>query len=64
MMKYQGGAIKTYLDNKQLILTEISFGEELSPGDVSDNIQDERKSIYSYRASKQRRVEVVSVISK
>jgi hypothetical protein len=60
MMSYRGGALAGYLKNKSLILTEISYGEELSPIDVIDNINDERGSIYSLRASKERRVEVIS----
>lgn len=64
MESYKGGILAPYLKSKQLIITEISYGEELSPPDVIDNLTDERESIYSLRASKQRRVEVVSVISK
>ena len=64
MMRYKNGVIKPYLDNKQLIMTEISFGEELAPPEVSDNLYDERESIYSWLAAKQRRVEVISIISK
>ena len=40
-----------YLLNEQLIITEISYGEELSPVDVNDNIHDEKGSIYSLKAS-------------
>lgn len=64
MMRYKGGVIKPYIDNKQLIMTEISFGEELSPPEVSDNLYDERESIYSWLAAKQRRVEIFSITSK
>jgi hypothetical protein len=61
MMENNGGALAPYLLNKQLIMTEISYGEELSPVDITDNIHDEAGSIYSLRASKERRVEVISV---
>ena len=61
MMKYRNGALAPYLINEQLIITEISYGEELSPVDVDDNINDERGSIYSLKASKERKVEVISV---
>ncbi len=64
MMRYKGGALAPSLINKQLIITEISYGEELSPVDVVDNINDEKGSIYSLKASKERKVEVISVKSK
>ncbi len=64
MERYKGGILEPYLRSKQLIITEISYGEELSPPDVIDNLTDERESIYSLLASMQRRVEIVSVISK
>ncbi len=64
MESYANGALMPFLKSKQLVITEISFGEELSPSDVSDNLFDEKESIYSLRASKQRRIEVVSVIGK
>lgn len=61
MMRYKNKALAPYLLNQQLIITEISYGEELSPVDVDDNIHDERGSIYSLKASKERKVEVISV---
>lgn len=61
MMQYRNGALAPYLLNEQLIITEISYGEELSPVDVDDNIHDEKGSIYSLKASKERKVEVISV---
>lgn len=61
MMEYKNGALAPYLLNEQLIITEISYGEELSPVDVDDNIHDEKGSIYSLKASKERKVEVISV---
>jgi outer membrane protein OmpA-like peptidoglycan-associated protein len=61
MMEYEAGVLAPYLLNKQLIMTEISYGEELSPLDIDDNIHDDKGSIYSLRASKERRVEIISV---
>lgn len=61
MMRYKNGALAPLLINKQLIITQISYGEELSPVDVVDNINDEKGSIYSLKASKERKVEVISV---
>ncbi len=61
LLQYREGALSSYLLNDQLIMTEISYGEELSPVDIDDNINDEKGSIYSLKASKERRVEVISV---
>lgn len=64
MKRYKNGALAGYLKNKSLIMTEISYGEELAPIDIIDNLNDERGSIYSLRASKERRVEVISAKAK
>jgi outer membrane protein OmpA-like peptidoglycan-associated protein len=64
MMAYNGGVFKPYFKGKQLILNQISYGEELAPGDVSDNINDRKGSVYSIKASKQRKVEIISIKAK
>ena len=61
MLAYQGGLFKTYLENGQLIITDISFGEELANKAVSDNKNDQIGSIYSVGASRERKVEIVSI---
>lgn len=61
ILSYDGGVFKNYIASGQLIITDISFGEELSPADVSDDRRDVIGSIYSVGASKQRRVEIVSI---
>lgn len=64
MLAFQNGVFKPYFKNHQLILNQISYGEELAPADVSDNLQDQKGSIYSVKASKQRKVELISVKAK
>ncbi len=61
LMTYRGGIISKYLNNKQLLVTDVSYGEELTPKGVEDDLFNERLSIYSPEASKQRRVEIVNV---
>lgn len=61
ILAYEGGIFKPYIESGQLILTDISFGEELAPKDVSDNKSDQVGSIYGVRPSLQRRVELVSI---
>jgi len=61
ILAYEGGVFIPYVEKGQLIITDISFGEELSPSNVSDDRSDVIGSVYSVGASKQRRVEVVSI---
>ncbi len=58
---YQAGALSQYLDNGQLTIKDVSFGEELAPGFISDSIGEEDKSIYSLEASKERKVMIVDL---
>lgn len=58
---YQGGALIPYMKSGQLAVTQKSFGELESPEDVIDDLQDKRNSIYSVKASKERRVEIINV---
>ncbi len=59
--KYFGGALQGYLDSKQLIITDISYGETLAPKGISDSISEKKLSVYSYEASKERKVRIVQV---
>ncbi len=58
---YQNGALLKYIDNGQLKITELSYGESLAPDNVSDVLYDRRNSIYSPDASKERRAEIVEI---
>ena len=59
--QYAGGQLKPYIDSGQLRVSEISFGEEASPVDISDSYQNTRLSIYSVEASRQRKAEIVRI---
>lgn len=61
LLAYEGGIFKSYLENGQLIITDISFGEELASKSVSDRKDDQVGSIYSVGASRERKVEIVSI---
>lgn len=61
LLKYREGVLKTYLDNKLLVISEKSFGELTSPKNVNDNLKNTRLSIFSLDASNERRVEIVEV---
>ena len=56
--EWKGGALVPYIQSKQLIVTERSFGESTSPNNISDNANAPAKSIYSPNASRERRVEI------
>ena len=56
MLNYKSGALKPYIDTKQLVLLELPLGEGQAPNHVSDDLDDERNSIYSVGASSQRKV--------
>lgn len=58
---FASGAFDQYLDQGLLILTDVSYGEELAPAGISDSNSNTRKSIYSVDASKERRAQIVSV---
>lgn len=60
MLNYEGGIFRDYVREGKLILTDISFGEETSPKDVSDRKSD-RNSVYSVEACRERRVQIVKI---
>jgi hypothetical protein len=59
--EYAGGKLKSFLTSGQLTIGQKSFGETTAPKGISSSIKDERKSIYSYEASKERRVEIIQI---
>lgn len=61
LVKYNEGSLMEYIKSGQLEVRLKSFGETTSPSDVPDKLSDERNSIYSYKASKERRVEIIDV---
>jgi len=59
MLFYGDAQLKQYFLSGQLVVADISFGKELSPPDVISDVKDERNSIYSLKAAKERRVEIL-----
>ena len=59
MIIYGNQELQRYFKSGQLKITDISFGKTLAPKDVPDSIADERNSIYSLKAAKERRVEIL-----
>lgn len=52
---YKNGALKPYID-KGLTISKVPYGEKAA--DVSDDVKDRRSSVYSPKASKERRVTI------
>jgi tetratricopeptide (TPR) repeat protein len=61
---YQEGALQAYLASGQFRITERPFGEAEASTKVSDVLEDFRNSIYHPDAARERRVEIVEIISR
>jgi hypothetical protein len=59
---FQNGVLKPYLDKKQLILHRLPMGEPKDTRNIPEaQMKDKRESIYSIKASTERRVEIVGI---
>ncbi len=63
LAKYSGGILIPYMNANQLIITDVSYGEDLSPSEVDDKPTNLTESIFSVEASKERRVEIIKIRS-
>jgi outer membrane protein OmpA-like peptidoglycan-associated protein len=59
---FSEGVLLPYIQSGALRLTEASFGETAVRAGVSDNVSDERNSIYHPDAARERRVEIVGIL--
>lgn len=58
---FADGALKPYIQSGQLKLSEVSFGETNARSNISDDLRDERNSVYHPDAARERRVEIVEI---
>lgn len=58
---YDGGIYRKYIQSGQLTLIREPNGDKLSPKDVVKDLKDERNSIYSPKASRERRLQITGV---
>jgi tetratricopeptide (TPR) repeat protein len=58
---YADGVFQPFLKSGQLIISEKPFGETTASQGISDDLNDQRNSIYSVEASVERRVEIVEI---
>jgi len=63
LAKFKGGVLIPFMNDGKLMLTDVSYGEELAPQDVSDSARNQTKSVYSVEASRERRVELIKIRS-
>jgi len=63
MMQYDGGVLKEFIQNGNLIISRYPFGEDKISRKVSDDLNDKRNAIYSKHASFERRVEIIAIKS-
>lgn len=59
--EWSDGVLQPYIDKGQLRITETSFGETTARSGLSDDLRDERNSIYAPDAARERRVEIVEI---
>lgn len=64
VLRFRNGIIKSFLDTKHLSFTHEPFGEEKSKQGISDDLINQRLSVFSIEASQERRVEIINVILK
>lgn len=61
LKQYNEGVLLPYIQNGQLVLSELPLGETQVSIGVSDNPNDRRNSVYSIKAARERRIEIVSI---
>ena len=59
--RYQGGVLRTFLQNSQLEIINEPYGESQASSVISDLLDDEGESVYGIGASRERRVEIIGV---
>lgn len=64
LLDFRGGTLKKYFDMKKLIITQIPFGESLSPAETNDKKTEKQHSIYGTKAMLQRKIEIVNILYK
>lgn len=58
---FQEGILRPFLQSKQLVISERSFGETTAAKTISDDLSDRQRSVFSIDAARERRVEIVEV---
>lgn len=59
--EFEGGKFQYYIEKGQLSFIRIPFGEYTADKFTSDNVNDQKNSVYSRAAARERKIEIVSV---
>ncbi|MBK8563652.1 MAG: tetratricopeptide repeat protein [Saprospiraceae bacterium] len=59
--EWQDSVFEPFLKNEKLVISDAPYGESQAETGISDDLFDERNSIYSVGASRERRVEIIEV---
>ena len=59
--EFENGKFRKYINSDKLSFKEVPFGEYTASNLVSDNVNDQRNSVYSRAAALERKIEIMSV---
>ena len=62
--KFNNGKFNVFLQNESLKIIEVSYGESMAKINTSDDPSAIKKSIYSIEAIKERKIEIIKLISR
>tara|TARA_Y100000739_G_C20550406_1_gene437942 strand:- start:887 stop:1309 length:423 start_codon:yes stop_codon:yes gene_type:complete len=60
--QFKNGILTGYIESRNLIITQLPFGESNASGEISDDINDKAGSVYSTEALLERKIKIVNVI--
>lgn len=58
---FRDGVFSSYIQSGQLVFKPVTWGETQAPEGISDDLDDERQSIYSVEAAQERRADIKHV---
>ncbi len=61
LAQWSDSALLPYIDSGKLRISEASFGETTARSGLSDDLRDERNSVYHPDAARERRVEIIEI---
>jgi tetratricopeptide (TPR) repeat protein len=64
LLNWNNGALRQYFNQGYLTFVDAPFGEEKAPEGISDRLDELEKSVYSPKASLERRVAIIAVAAR
>jgi len=62
LKQFKNGMLKGYIESRNLIITQLPFGESNASGEISDDVNDKGSSVYSTEAMLERKIKIVNII--